>query len=648
MTRATSIPEQSVVQDPVSRLFAAAAQQARESIVITDATIDLPGPRIVFVNAAFTKMTGYTAEDVLGKTPRILQGPKTSRVLLDRLRATLEQGKVFNGEGINYRKDGSEFYIDWQIVPIRGAYGAITHFVAFQRDITERRRAEQVLAESEERYRLLVESSPDAMLVQAEGRIVFANVATAKLLGAERPEMIVGMGFTEILPPDFRAEGQQRLIESAENGAPLSQQTLVRMDGVPVKVESLGIPLTFAGKPAIQIILHDLTERLLLEEQFRKAQRLESLGMLAAGIAHDLNNVLAPILMGAPMLRETASSATDRHFLTAMENSALRGAEMVRQILGFARGVGGEPQTIQMGYLLSEIVSVLNRTFPKSIKITLRVPKDLWPVEANPTQIHQVLLNLTVNARDAMPQGGELRLRAENCALDDVAASAFPDARPGRWVVLHVEDTGTGIPADVLKRMWEPFFTTKPADKGTGLGLSTVRGIVEAHGGFVIVQTLAGRGTTFRAYFPAAAGTLSVDIPVSLAPRGQGELILVADDVASLRSMMETILTRYGYRVLLAVDGNDALDQFTHHKEIELVITDLDMPTLPGSALARKIWQLKPTMKILAMSGLEAASADPLRPKHFEEAFLLKPFAAQELLVFTHHLLHPDPVEFSA
>ena len=612
--------------------------------MVTDAEIDLPGPRIVFVNAAFTNMTGYTEEEVLGKTPRILQGPKTSRVLMDRLRATLAQGGVFNGEGINYRKDGSEFYMDWQIVPLRGTDGAITHFLAFQRDITERKRAEQVLAESEERYRLLVENSPDAMLVQAEGKIVFANGATAKLLGAERPETIVGMAFTDILPPDCRAEGQQRLVESAAKGAPLSQQTLVRMDGVPVKVESLGIPITFAGKAAVQIILHDLTERLLLEEQFRQAQRLESLGMLAAGIAHDLNNVLAPILMGAPLLRERAASAKDRHFLTEMEKSALRGTSLVRQILGFARGVGGEPQTLQMGYLLSEIVSVLSRTFPKSIKIDLSVPKDLWPVEANPTQIHQVLLNLTVNARDAMPQGGELRLRAENCALDDVAASAFPGARPGRWVVLDVEDTGAGIPADVLERMWEPFFTTKPADKGTGLGLSTVRGIVEAHGGFIIVQTAAGRGTTFRAYFPASAGALSVDVPVSLAPRGQGELILVADDVASIRSMMETVLTRYDYRVLLAVDGNDAMAQFRSHQEIGLVITDLDMPTLAGSALAGNIWQLEPTMKILAMSGLKAASADPLRPENFAEAFLLKPFTAQELLVLTHQMLHPARV----
>jgi len=630
-----------MIRDLKSRLLAASAHQARESIVITDAAIDLPGPRIVFVNAAFTNMTGYTAEEVLGKTPRILQGPKTSRVLLKRLRARLEQGKVFNGEGINYRKDGSEFYIDWQIVPLRGADGAITHFLAFQRDITERRRGEQVLAESEARYRMLVESSPDAMLVQAEGKIVFANAATARLLGAERPEMIVGLDFAEMLSSDCRAEGQRRLLESAAKVTPLAQQTLVRPDGLLVKVESLGIPIIFAGKPAVQIILHDLTERLLLEEQFRQAQRLESLGMLAAGIAHDLNNVLAPILMGAPMLRETASTAMDRHFLTAMENSAIRGASLVRQILGFARGVGGEPQTIQMGYLLTEIGSILSRTFPKSIEIDLRVPKDLWTVEANSTQIHQVLLNLAVNARDAMPQGGELRLRAENCALDELAAGAFPGARAGRWVVLHVEDTGTGIPADVLERMWEPFFTTKPADKGTGLGLSTVRGIVETHGGFMIVQTAAGRGTTFRAYFPAGAGTLSVDLPVALAPLGQGELILVADDVAGLRSMVETVLTRYGYRVLLAVDGKDALAQFTRHPEIKLVITDLDMPTLTGSALAGNIRQLKPAMKILAMSGLKAASTDLLPPANFAEAFLLKPFTAQELLVLTHRQLHP-------
>lgn len=622
------------------RLLAATLEHSRDSIVITDAQLDRPGPHILFTNLAFTKNTGYAPEEALGKTPRILQGPRTDRALLDRLRATLGRGEVFQGEGVNYRKDGSEFYMDWEIVPLRSPAGTVTHYAAFQRDVTERKRAAQVLAESEERYRLLVECSPDAMFVHAGGRVVFANAATAKLLGAETPDQIVGRALLDIAPP-APDRGTRQFEAPAEEVALLSEQSLRRIDGTQVKVESIGIPITFGGKPAVQMILHDLTERLRLEEQFHQAQRLESLGMLAAGIAHDLNNVLAPILMGAPLLRETTTDAVNRALLTDIEKSADRGAGLVRQILGFAHGIGGEPQTIQVNHLLMDIVSVLNRTFPKSITIDLRAPKDLWPVTANPTQVHQVLLNLSVNARDAMPQGGQLGLRAENCALDESAASAFPGARAGRWVVLHVEDTGTGIPADVLARMWDPFFTTKAANKGTGLGLSTVRGIVEAHHGFILVQTAAGRGTTFRVYLPPAERVLRENLPTPVVPRGQGELVLVVDDVTSIRGLAETILTRQGYRVLLAADGTDALEKFIRTPGIAVVVTDLDMPGLAGSALAGIVRRLNPAVKILAMSGLDAAPTDPFQPRQFADAFLLKPFTAEQILTLTHHLLHP-------
>jgi PAS domain S-box-containing protein len=627
--------------EKLDALLVAAALHSREAILITDAELDRPGPRIVFANASFSRITGYTQEEILGKTPRILQGPKTERALLDRLRATIARGDVFNGEGVNYRKDGSEFHMDWQIVPIRGPDGKISHYAAYQSDITKRKLAEQVLAESEERYRLLVESSPDPMLVHADGKIVFANIATAKLLGAGQPTDIVGMGITDIIPPEDRAQVRKRIVEFAAKVTPLFEQDFLRLDGTCVKAEGIGIPITFGGKPAVQIILHDRTERLLLEEQFRQAQRLESLGMLAAGIAHDLNNVLAPILMGAPLLRETTASEWDRSLLTDIEKSALRGTALVRQILGFAQGIGGEPQTVQVAYLLAEIVDVLRRTLPKSIEIETRISKDIWPIEANPTQIHQVLLNLTVNARDAMPEGGKLRLRAENIELDEAAARAIPGARPGRWVVLHVEDTGTGIPADVLARMWEPFFTTKPVNKGTGLGLSTVRGIVEAHGGFITVQTVPGRGTTFRAYFPPSEKAVLADLPSPVAPLGKGELILVADDLVSIRNLIDTILTRHGYRVLLAVDGADALAHIRGNPEIALVITDLDMPILAGSAFMEIVRRLRPAVRILAMSGIDEAAAAPSRLQTLADGFLLKPFTAQKILSLTHSLLNP-------
>jgi signal transduction histidine kinase len=424
---------------------------------------------------------------------------------------------------------------------------------------------------------------------------------------------------------------------------PLFVQTLLRLDGGLVKVEGLGIPITYAGRPARQMILRDLSERVRLEEQFRQAQRLESLGMLAAGIAHDLNNVLAPILMGAPLLRETTANAADRTLLTDIENSAVRGAGLVRQILGFAHGIGGEPQTIQLKHLCEDIVGILRRTFPKSIRIELKVARELWSVEANPTQMHQVLLNLCVNARDAMPEGGKLRLLAENCILDEFAAQAFDGARAGRWVVLQVEDTGTGIPPGVLARIWEPFFTTKPAIKGTGLGLSTVRGIVETHGGFVQVQTASGRGTTFRVYLPPTDGAVSESVPEAKAPHGQGECVLIAEDDPSIRQLVHTILSRSGYQTVIAADGAEALERWREFPGVRLVVTDVDMPNMSGAKLARTVRQLRPEVRILTMSGIESDYGTTARLNEVADAFLLKPFTAERLLSLAHDLLHPAP-----
>jgi two-component system, cell cycle sensor histidine kinase and response regulator CckA len=625
-------------------LLAASAELARESIIITDAELDRPGPRIVYVNPAFTRMWGYTANDVLGKTPRILQGPRTSGAVRGRMKSTLSSGEIYRGEGVNYRKDGSEVIVDVEIVPLLGIGGAVTHFIAFQRDVTERRREEQVLAESESRYRTLVELSPDAIFVYADGRIVFANPATAKLLGAESPGKVAGLSLSDLVPTDSRdaMRRQMDLALSGHHSPSFEEQRLVRFDGATVFVESVGIPITFAGKPAVQVLFHDLTERMKLEEQFHHAQRLESIGMLAAGIAHDLNNVLAPILLAAPMLRDTAAPS-DKGLLTDIEKSAVRGAGLVRQILGFARGVGGEPQIVQLKHLLDDIYSVLGRTLSKSIEIELRSPSDLWPVKVNQTQVHQVLLNLCVNARDAMPNGGTLRLSAENCALDKAgAARREPGARPGYWVVLQVQDTGTGIPADVLARIWEPFFTTKPADKGTGLGLSTVRGIVENHSGFITVQTEIGRGTTFRAYFPPAEGSFSVDAAKPFAPRGSGELVLLVDDDALVRVATTEMLTRHGYRVMVAGDGAEALVLFkARRREIDLVITDLDMPHLAGPELAAMARKVNPDVPIVAISGVQPGK-DPRSPGNSMNAFLLKPFTAESMLAVVHGLLHAN------
>jgi len=623
-------------------LLAASAELARESIIITDADLDFPGPRIIYVNPSFTKIWGYSPEEVFGKTPRILQGPKSDRAMHGELKKTLQRGEIFKGEGINYRKDGTEVIVDWEIVPLYGEDNTVTHYIGFQRDITKRKSEEQTLAESEARYRTLVELSPDAIFVHVEGRIVFANAAAARLLGSTGPEEVVGLGIADLVPPEERDAIRERLERTLQGcqSPKFEEQCLVRFDGSTVHVESVGIPITYAGKPAVQILFHDLTERIRLEEQFHQAQRLESIGMLAAGIAHDLNNVLAPILMAAPMLRDGAVAPADKRLLTDIEKSAVRGAGLVRQILGFAHGVGGEAQIVQLKHLLHDIVGVLSRTVSKSIEVRLQTPADLWPVKVNPTQVHQVILNLCVNARDAMPGGGKLRLSAENVTLDEaMAAKLEPGARPGRWVVLQVQDTGTGIPPEVLARMWEPFYTTKPADKGTGLGLSTVRGIIERHSGLITVQTEVGHGTTFRAYLPPAEGATVAEADAAQAPRGNGELVLVVDDDALIRVITTAMLTRHGYRVLVACDGAEALALIKARRgEVSLMVTDLDMPHVAGPALAEQVRSLNPDTQILAISGGKPDTSER-DPSTFSNGFLIKPFSVESLLSMVYTLI---------
>jgi nitrogen-specific signal transduction histidine kinase/CheY-like chemotaxis protein len=383
----------------------------------------------------------------------------------------------------------------------------------------------------------------------------------------------------------------------------------------------------------------------LRDDRFLRAQRLESIGMLASGIAHDLNNVLAPIILAAPLLRERATNPDDLRVILSLEKSAERGVDLVRQILAFAQGVGGMHQALEVKTLLDETMSVIQESFPKDVVLNAHVPDNLWPIMADPTQVHQVLLNLCVNARDAMRTGGTLTLRAENCMLSESAAGRIAGASAGDWVVLHVEDTGTGIAPDVLEHIWEPFFTTKGAEGGTGLGLSTVRGIVENHKGFITLKTQAGRGTTFRVHLPAAevkneGGNVEPIRPGAM--EGAGELIVVVDDDARVREMTAAILSRHGYRVLTASDGTEAVAHFAARgSEISMIITDVRMPNLDGAALANVVLQLNPLVRILAMSGLSSGGQNS-QMQRYAGAFLYKPFKIEALLHAVHSLLHSD------
>jgi len=495
---------------------------------------------------------------------------------------------------------------------------------------------------------ILSKASDAIMVTDLNHRVVFWNDSAgrkfgwtaAEALGREDRDLFGSAAAAEI-------ETMRKLVDQI--GEWRGEMRLQSRSGQQLIVESsITVIRDQAGRPSGRLsISTDVTAKKKIEEQFFRAQRLESLGMLAAGIAHDLNNVLAPMLLAAPLLRDHTTDPSDLRLLGTLEKSAERGAALVRQILGFAHGADSEHHLIQAKHVLRDVANFVEETFPKSILCQSYIPSDLLPVRANPTQVHQVLLNLCVNARDAMPDGGTLTLRGENISLDEIAATELEGARPGSFLVLHVQDTGTGIPPEVLAHIWEPFFTTKESGKGTGLGLSTVRGIVENHSGFVTVATTPGKGTVFRIYLPATVSTVRQSAggaKPAPTPDGTGELILVVDDEPSIRNMAAAIFTRHGYRVLTASDGAQAIALFApRSKEIRAVVTDLSMPNLDGATLAGVIHRLNSAVKIIAMSGL-GADADGAKPNiPFSDAFIAKPFRAEELIAAVHELLKESP-----
>ncbi|MGL5874501.1 MAG: response regulator [Xenococcaceae cyanobacterium] len=385
---------------------------------------------------------------------------------------------------------------------------------------------------------------------------------------------------------------------------------------------------------AILAVDTDITEKKQLEAQFFRAQRLESLGTLASGIAHDLNNILTPILAASQLLplKLVDADKQTRDLLKIVEDSSKRGADLVRQILSFARGVEGKRTNLQLGHLILEIARIAKSTFPKSIAICKDISsRSLWTVSADPTQIHQVFMNLCVNARDAMPNGGTLSLAAENVVLDENFAKIYLDAKVGSYVAIAVTDTGCGIAKEVLERIFEPFFTTKELGKGTGLGLSTALGIIKSHGGFVTVESELDRGTTFKVYLPAAEKIEDEQAEDWGLPCGSGELVLVVDDEDLIRQVADETLSAFDYRVLTASDGIEAIALYFQHKdEISLVLTDMMMPSLDGVTTIRTLRKINQEIKIIAFSGLE--SNKKLAEAAGVTNFLAKPFTTQELL----------------
>lgn len=495
----------------------------------------------------------------------------------------------------------------------------------------------------------LLELARDAISVQDLGDGVrYWNAGAAQLYGWSAEEA-GGRSICELLQPDpaqFHTAKQTVLKAGQWSG----EMNHVNKSGAAVVVSSRWTLLRAPdGAPqSILVINTDITEKKQLEIQSYRTQRLEAIGMLASGVAHDLNNMLAPIMMSAPLLRETGPAKERAKLVETIEASVRRGADLVGRLLAFSRGMEGGRLALDPRYLVHETVKIARETFPRNIVIAEEIPRETWQVVGDTTQLNQVLLNLCVNARDAMPQGGTLTVAIENTPFNPTIARLIPDAAPVPYVVIRVTDSGTGMPPEVLAKIFDPFFTTKAANKGTGLGLVTVANITKSHGGCVDVESKPGEGSTFRIYLPAASGQAAAipAAPPAPPPRGQDELLLVVDDDEVVRGILSRTLTQYGYRVVAAADGIEGVAQYAQQQgEIKAVITDLDMPEMNGAMMIQVIKKIAPDLKAIVSSGV--ASQRELERRQAElkalgiETILRKPYRPEIILRAVHEILHP-------
>lgn len=601
--------------------------------------------RIERANRALTKFLGYTEKELLRLTPLDITHPDDEEVT-ERLLNAVTIGKVPSGrlEKRYVRKDGRVVWGDISISAIRDAAGNPMAAVEVIADVTQRQESQTALIGSEERMRLIIDSAPVGIRILKDGRYVYVNPSFATMFGYESQDEIVGLPAQALFAAESKALILQRISDRAAGKSigPHYEAIGLTKNGRPFALEAWGTEVNYQGERASLAFVMDVSESKSLRSQLFQAQKMESIGTLAGGIAHDFNNLLTVILGYSDLLLVRRSKRDPAYQdLQRINYAARNGADLVKRILAFSRKAEITPRPLDLNYEIGQIKELIARTIPKMIEIKLVLSDELPTINADPTQIEQILMNLAVNARDAMPDGGKFTIETNNMALNDDFCRLHPEVEPGDYVLLSVSDTGHGMEIETLQHIFEPFFTTKGIGQGTGLGLAMVHGIVRQHGGVVTCSSKPGIGTTFRIYLPVMPTEAKSEAPADEAGLSGGtETILLVDDEEMIRDFGKTILELSGYTVLTAATGKEALSLFdTQRDKISLVILDLIMPDMGGNQCLEKLLKIDPQVKVLIASGF---AADGLTKKAIESGsrgLLAKPYDSAKMLKAVREVL---------
>ncbi len=589
-----------------------------------------------YLSPTVEKVTGYTVEEWRKHYTTYLTENPNNQHVVEATEKTLKTGEKHPPYQVEIRhKDGSTITLEVNEQPIFEE-GVVVGIVCVARDITARVKAERALADSEEEHRMILDQMQEAVIfADADGIVRHMNTFASRLLGTDR-QGAIGNDVVALHPPPIRKKIVD-MIEDFKKNPDREAVVLQRSYGNQELIIRFSPARSSKGKyGGIIANLIDVTETKRLERQLLQAQKMESLGTLAGGFAHDFNNHLNVILGFASLiLLKRGKNDPEYESLLAIKEQSEKAARLARQLLTLSRGATYEKRRLDVNALVRELCDVLRSTFHKNIRIAERLSPDLWPLAADADQFHQALMNLCINARDAMPEGGVLTIESFNETLGPTEASRFLNAEPGKYVCLTVSDSGEGIDEATRARIFDPFFTTKEVGKGTGLGLSVTRRIVLDHGGFIQVYSRKNQGTTFKVYLPSSSGEKGREAAASLSadklPRGTGT-VLVIDDEESNRKLAVAVLSSHGYRVLTAGDGVEGLKVFREKREkIDLVIADMVMPRMSGEEVCRTIRRENATLPIILCSGYNQKGV-PENLASSLVSFLSKPFVAESLL----------------